>query len=122
MKARANKFSGKDPSVYNGISADAGQSINKNFNAQGRPRWRKRKGEYSHPILDKTGTMRDAAESSTNRWYFAGHEYSIKVLSTPYGIFHQYGTSKLPIRAFVLFQPAEVLKMKKRFQRAFLKG
>lgn len=122
MKNRADAFSGRNPKIYTGISQDAALSIKKNFDAQGRPKWQKRKRTYSHPILDKTGTMRDNAESSVHRWYFQGQTYIMKVLSTEYGIYHQYGTSKLPIRAFVLFQPNELVKMQQRFNTAFLKG
>lgn len=122
MKARADAFSGRDPKIYTGISADSAESIKKNFNSQGRPAWKKRGGTYSHPILDKTGLTRDSAEDSVKMWYFAGHEYTMKVLSTSYAPFHQYGTSKLPVRAFVVFQRAELKKMQERFTKAFIKG
>lgn len=122
MKARADAFSGRNPKIYTGISADVAGSINANFNAQGRPRWEKRKRDYSHPILDRTGATRDSAEDSAKRWYFQGEVYTIKILSTDYGVFHQYGTKKLPIRAFVIFQQSEIVKMQDRFRKAFLKA
>ena len=121
MKKRADAFSGRNPKIYEGISSDVAASINRNFNAQGRPKWQKRKGDYSHPILDLTGATRDSAETSAVRWYFQGNEYTIRILSTEYGQFHQYGCGNLPIRAFILFQTAELAKMRSRFTKAFHK-
>lgn len=121
MKYRAETFSGKNPVIYDGISQDTGESINKNFNAGGRPKWQKRKKNYAHPILDLTGTMRDKAESSTSRWAFSTSEYVLKIMSTFYAIFHQYGTKKLPERKFVLFQSTEIKKIQERFSKAFLR-
>jgi phage gpG-like protein len=121
MKARADNFSGRNPKVYIGISKDVGRSIAQNFNAQGRPKWTKRKGEYSHPILDKTGKLRDAVEASTVRWNFMGHEYTMRIMGPEYGIFHQYGCGNLVAREFVLFQASEMAIMRSRFIKAFSK-
>jgi len=75
---------------------EAAKSIDKNFNAEGRPKWAQRKGDYSHPILDKTGTMRDkAVADAKGTWRVSGDEHRLEIHSPrsqdgyPYGVKHQ---------------------------------
>ncbi len=95
--------------VYKNLSKVGLQSTVKNFNSAGRdPVWPPRQKEYSHPPLDKTGRMRDTAESSWGTWEHTGDRHTIKILSPSYGKYHQYGTSKLPIRKFVKWLQSEI--------------
>lgn len=126
MKARADDFRNGKP--YTEIGEILSQSIAKNVEAGGRPRWKPRKYSYPHPILDKTGTMRDAAEQTSLKWILRATEHVIEVKSTDYGEVHQYkgvrtkiGNSiKRIIRKFVVVQPQEQTSMRNALRKAFL--
>lgn len=125
MKARTKAFRGGKP--YDEVSVIMASSINQNFNAGGRPKWQKRKGQYSHPILDLTGTMRDKAESSTSQWKHGRVLHINNIIGPQYGRVHQYtgvrtkqGNSiKNIVRKYVVFHNAEIEKMKQSFRKAF---
>ena len=126
MQKRAKAF--RDGEPYEKISQIASESINRNFNAQGRPKWRKRKGQYSWPILDKTGRMRDQAElSALQNWRHGGRIHTKDIGSPEYGYYHQYTGIRTKTgsriekvkRPFVVFQPDERLAMGEAFNKAF---
>ena len=126
MKARADNFRNGKP--YDEIGKILSQSIAKNVEAGGRPRWKPRKYSYPHPILDKTGTMRDAAEQTSLKWIHRTTEHIDQVKSTDYGEVHQYkgvrtyigGSVKYIIRRFVVVQPQEQTRMRNALRKAFL--
>lgn len=121
MQARAKTFSSKSPTAYDDVSKLAAQSIGKNFDAGGRPKWPKRKHKYSWPILVKTGDMKKGALETSKTWEHGTRWHINKIKSTFYGIFHQYGTKNLPVRKFALFQNDEIEKMRNVFRKAFLR-
>lgn len=106
-------------SLYTDISQIVEMSIEQNFNAGGRPAWPPRKRVYSHPILDKTGAMRDQAASSAKTWQHSQSEHHIDIKSTSYAVFHQYGTSQLPVRKFAKLIDSEVQAIIRRIKRVF---
>ena len=126
MKARKKAFAGGKP--YKQTAKILSKSIAKNVNSEGRPAWRPRKNQYTHPILDKTGDMRDAAEQSALTWVKSPGGYSNRVTSTNYGAIHQYtgvrtrtGTSlENIVRKFVVIQQAEENQMIQAYRDAFL--
>ena len=127
MKAREKDFAGGKP--YKEAAKILSQSIATNVNVGGRPSWPPRKGEYSHPILDETGEMRDKAEQSALTWEKTSDGYVDKVISTGYGYVHQYRGVKTKIgetithiiRKFVAVQPDEEASMMQKFRDAFLR-
>ena len=119
MKARAAEIRGTQGTLYQDISTVMSRSIAKNVNAGGRdPKWRKRKGTYSHPILDKTGRMRDDAESSAQGpWISAGTKHLLNIRGPEYGFYHQsHGTKNLPVRKYIKMLPGEREIIRKRFR------
>lgn len=86
-------------------------SIRKNFDAEGRPHWRPLAPATvldrgaSGPILDRTGKLRKVA-TQFNIWSYSKDQATITGLDSrvKYAKYHQSGTSKMPQRAFVLFQ------------------
>ena len=91
--------------------------------------WRARKGNYSHPILDKTGKMRDSAETSSTRWQHGAIWHIDSITGPLYGAIHQYsgvrtkigGSIQKVIRKYIVFQVAEIEAMKQVFRDAFLR-
>lgn len=124
MKARKREFSARDQALYREVGDIASTSIKQNVEKGGRPKWRPRKGTYFHPILDKTGLMRDLAENSAYHWIHSATTHGTlhidKILSTLYGYFHQYGKGQVK-RAFVLFQSREIQAIRTVFRNAFLR-
>lgn len=104
-----DKLSARDNALYQDLSTLMRASIEDNFSAEGRPAWEARKYSYNHPILDKTGTMRDIAESSTNpaNWQHSSTEHRLEIMSTDYANYHQTGTSRMPQRKFVKLTSGE---------------
>ena len=127
MKARSKAFKGGKP--YDLVGNLASKSITTNFNSSGRPRWRARNGNYSHPILDKSGDMRDSAELSATRWIHGSVWHIDSITGPRYGFFHQYsgirtkigGSIKKIVRKYVVFQKNEIEAMKQVFRDAFLR-
>lgn len=116
-KIKSIQYQWKQPKsrMYKDLAAIIETSIRENFNAEGRPRWQPRQDNEPHPILDRTGAMRDSAESSA-RDGFVKESTQTNALSiwTPiYGHFHQYKTRRasLPVRKFVIFTQAEIAAM-----------
>lgn len=104
-----DKLTARDNALYQDLSILMLDSIQQNFASEGRPRWESRKYDYPHPILDKTGTMRDIAEMSTNpsNWQHSSAEHHLDINSTDYANYHQHGTSRLPVRKFVQLTAGE---------------
>lgn len=127
MQERAKDF--KNGKSYDEISSILAQSISQNIQAGGRPKWKPRKFVYSHPILDKSGTMRDAAESSAMQWLHRPTEHINQIKSTDYGEVHQYRGVRTKkgeniqkiIRKFVVIQQQEQTAMITAFRKAFLR-
>ena len=116
-----DKLSARDNALYQDLSILMRASIEDNFAAEGRPAWEARKYEYSHPILDRTGTMRDIAEASTNpsNWQHSSAEHRLEIRSTDYANYHQHGTSRLPVRKFVQLTAGEENAAQKLFDDVF---
>jgi phage gpG-like protein len=88
-------------------------SIAKNFDDEGNPPWaeltdetlakRSWAGFAEGPILDRTGALRSAA-TSVEAWEFDDDVAQMTMPGeTPYGTFHQGGTSQMPERPFAMF-------------------
>ena len=116
-----DKLAARDNALYQDLSILMRSSIEENFSAGGRPAWEARKYDYPHPILDKTGTMRDIAEASTNpsNWQHSSAEHRLEIRSTDYANYHQQGTSKLPQRKFVQLTAGEEDAAQKLFEQVF---
>lgn len=116
-----DKLSARDNALYQDLSTLMLDSIQTNFAAEGRPAWEERQYQYSHPILDKTGRMRDLAESSTNpaNWQHSSAEHRLDIKSTDYANYHQQGTSRLPVRKFVQLTNGEEDAAQKLFEQVF---
>lgn len=116
-----DKLSARDNALYQDLSTLMRASIEDNFAAEGRPAWEARKYDYPHPILDKTGAMRDIAEASTNpaNWQHSSAEHRLEIRSTDYANYHQHGTSRLPVRKFVQLTSGEEDAAQKLFDDVF---
>ncbi len=121
MQKRAEDFEGGKP--YKEVGEILSLSIKKNVEAGGRPKWEKRKYYYSHPILDKTGRMRDDAEMTALSWIRQGDWMVDKVEGPFYGGIHQYtGVGKAKtVRKYVVVQDSERVSMRDIFRKAFLR-
>lgn len=126
MQERAKAFKGGEP--YTQVGQIASKSIAQNVERGGRPKWRKRKGSYSHPILDKTGSMRDSGEDTATHWTQSGNVHTNEIKGPDYGLIHQYTGVKTKtgnkienvVRKYVNFQKSEINAMTKAFRDAFL--
>lgn len=116
-----DKLAARDNALYQDLSILMRSSIEENFSAEGRPAWEARKYDYPHPILDKTGMMRDMAEASTNpaNWQHSSAEHRLEIRSTDYANYHQQGTSKMPQRKFVQLTAGEEDAAQKLFEQVF---
>lgn len=90
-------------------------SIEKNFAVQGRPKWKplapstvaSRKGRTG-PILRRTGALHQAVVSYDN-WEVTSEMVTLDYTAIPiYGVYHQLGTTKMPARPFVMYQPEDI--------------
>ena len=118
MQARAKTLKNGEP--YREVGEMLSKSIETTVNKGGRPKWKKRKKDYSHPILDLTGRMRDDAESTALQWTRKGQYMVNQVKGPAYGYYHQYGKGHLPVRKYVKPLRPEVNAMMKVFRTAFL--
>lgn len=119
-----DKLSARDNALYQDLSTLMRASIEDNFSAEGRPAWEERKYSYSHPILDKTGTMRDIAEMSTNptNWQHSSAEHRLEIMSTDYAKYHQDGKQYADgfiVRKFVKLTDTEESAAQKLFDQVF---
>lgn len=120
IKGIHDTIDGKQGNLYQDVSKVSADSINANFNASGRPAWTPRKGTYSHPILDKTGKMRDTSEYSARHdaWKHAGTSHQLDIRATDYGKYHQSGTRKMVMRKFINLLQSEIQQIKQNIVRA----
>lgn len=101
-------------------------SIRQNFNAEGRPSWAElkpatiKKRKYAHPILNDKGILRRRA-LQFNIWTIDKDSAQITGLDSrvDYAGYHQSGTSKMPQRAFVMYQPEDIQKINDIFYDFF---
>jgi len=109
--------------LYKDIGIITAKSIVKNFGSEGRPGWRVRKYDYSHPILDRTGTMRDRAEQSTQNWHKTSHGWDLDIITVFYGAIHQLRgilTNGVPIiRKFARLTTSEIEAVRERIRKVF---
>lgn len=106
IDASIKYVNGKDPIMYRQIGAVADVSTLKNFEAGGRPQWEPRKYAYPWPILKKTMLMmRKTLSYIRANWITQGESHFLNIKSAFYGIFHQQGTKRLPVRKFVALNP-----------------
>jgi len=122
MRQRKELFTAQRPTAYNAAAKTLNGSIGKNFDSGGRPKWPKRTRQYPWPILVKTGTMKQAALSTSLQWQHQGAVHVIRVKGPHYGIYHQYGSKKLPVRKYALLQQPEIQAMHQVFRDAFVKA
>lgn len=114
-------INGQQGKIYPNIGAILSESIKKNVEAGGRPKWKPRKRWYSHPILDFTGNMRDMAEYSAmyGQWHHSGDLHQLDIEAPFYGKFHQFGRwygREWIIRKYILTNADERQKMLKEFK------
>jgi phage virion morphogenesis protein len=113
---------------------DAGKvlitSINKNFDAQGRPRWtpfaastlykkahRKSAPTTSPKLLQDTGLLRNSIVAKMV------NDTTLEVgPSRTYGVFHQLGTRTIPARPFNIAQEEDVTRIAGIFERMMTRG
>lgn len=115
-----DQLNGADTKMYHDIGVITNGSIHQNFNAEGRPTWEERKHDYPWPILNKSGLMRLQAQTSALQpWIHTKYQHILNIYSTDYANYHQYGTSKLPIRAFIKFTIDELNAIRERLRKAF---
>lgn len=122
METLNRDFSEVNGTIDKQLGSIVSASIKSNVDAGGRPKWQKRSRSYPWPILDKTGAMRKAAESTALVFEKQGSWHVNKILGPQYGPYHQYATPKrpsLPIREYILLQSSEIQAMFKVFETAF---
>jgi phage gpG-like protein len=127
LERTKKELSGTSGTLYSDISKIGQNSTIQNFNAEGRPAWEARKGHYSHPILDKTGAMRDEAEASWYNWLHTKRSHVVDIFAKEYGQYHQYGVprgsgARIAIRKFVRLLPNEIAQIITRIRRTMNGG
>jgi phage gpG-like protein len=76
-------------------------SIRQNFALQGRPAWSPAK-RPRNKILVRTGAL-----LKSNQMTASGNKAAAGT-NLYYGIFHHFGTRRMPMRRFVMFQPEDI--------------
>lgn len=109
---------GESGTLYHDIGEIVDDSILANFAAAGRPAWPERTRSYDWPILNKTGAMGGRALEDTQNWQHGARVHHLNIRSTFYGVFHQYGTSKMAMRKFVQLVQSEIQRVRERLSRA----
>lgn len=64
--------------------------------------WPERKRDYAHPILVKTGKLRNAAIAAAQLATGTGYGVEVNLIEPAYGFYHQLGAPRanLPVRRF----------------------
>lgn len=83
------ELNGTKGTLYKDISRIQHDTMNVNFSAEGRPRWRERVTGGEWPILDKTGVMKDDALMSTRTWQHSRGVHILNIETPFYGDIHQ---------------------------------
>lgn len=97
-------------------------SIGNNFRAGGRPKWvalspatiRQRRKRSNRPLQD-TGTLKASVTSAMDIRKMTATTYEFGTAKF-YAPFHQFGTSDIPARPFLLFQPQDEVVIRKIFE------
>ena len=113
------EVSGESGTLYHDIGEIVDDSILANFAAAGRPAWPERVRSYDWPILNKTGAMGGRSLEDTQNWEHLQTVHHLNIRSTPYGFYHQYGTSRLPVRKFVQLTDHEIQEVNERIAKIF---
>ena len=93
-------------------------SILENFVAQGRPKkWAPRKDKLSHPILDKTGKMKNSIDIEPIK-----DGVSVGTRGISYAKYPQRGTKFMPERKYVMDQPEDIKDIENLFRKHLLSG
>lgn len=118
LRSISHQWTTPNSRMYGDIGKISRNSVTQNFNAQGRPdHWEPRKDTKPHPILDKTGRMRDAAETTSQIWTQEGFAHHINIRTPAYGLIHQYGRGRVPMRKFVEFLQSEIQAIRDRIRK-----
>lgn len=111
----------KAKKTYDEISNIMVNSTQSNFQSGGRdPQWPKRKRNYSWPILNKIGKMKNQSLSELKIWLHQGNLNVLNIYSTFYAKYHQYGTKFLPVRKFVKLLEQERQQIITIIKRVFI--
>jgi len=96
----------------------AKKSVQTNFTAGGRPvKWRKRKDNKPHPILIKSGILKNSIYSET-------HKFGVTIGSrVPYQAVHEYGYQprNIPARPYLMLQTSDKVMIKKMIKKHILR-
>ena len=111
------ELSGQTGTLYRDIGEIVDDSILANFAAAGRPAWPARTRDYPWPMLNKTGAMGGRALEDTQNWQHGARVHHLNIRSTSYGIYHQYGTSKMAMRKFVQLVQSEIQAVRQRLSQ-----
>ena len=103
-----DELHGERGTLYHDIGEIVDDSIIANFASGGRPAWKERTKEYPWPILNKTGAMGGKALENTQNWDHGARVHHLEIKSTEYAKYHQFGTSKMPMRKFVMLVSSEI--------------
>jgi len=95
-------------------------SASKTWDMRGRPAWAPRKDDKPHPLMEKTGRLRQSMESRVatddavvKMSVASGDAWLEKGTSVFYGKFHQFGTRKMVARPFVQLHDEDVEAIRK---------
>lgn len=113
------EIAGERGTLYYDIGEIVDDSILANFAAEGRPSWPERTRSYDWPMLNKTGAMGGRALEDTQNWDHGVTVHHLNIRSTSYGMYHQYGTSRLPVRKFVMLTGSEIQAVDARIAKVF---
>lgn len=117
LERMQEELRGEAGTLYYDIGEIVDDSILANFAAEGRPAWTERTRAYDWPILNKTGAMGGRALEDTQNWQHGARVHHLNIRSTFYGVFHQYGTSKMAMRKFVQLVQSEIQAVRDRLSR-----
>lgn len=80
--------------------------------------WPPRKDNLPHPLLIKTGKMKDAATGGRGHYKRAqrkGLQMGVKPDKVPYAKYHQHGTARLPQRQYFYLHSSDRARFRKLF-------
>lgn len=98
------------------------ESVEDNFHRQADvtgSTWPPRKDTLPHPLLIKTGKMKEAATGGDGQYKRAerkGLKLGVKPDVVPYARYHQYGTSRIPQRQYFYIHGSDRARLRKRFR------
>jgi len=104
MQARSKAFKGETPSMYNGLSVEMRRAINQNSDSS-----------Y------KKSPAKTLALESTKVWNHQKIWHRLKIMSTDYANYRQYGCGGIDIRILVQVLQENKDAMKLRVFKAFSK-